>query len=104
MCFIPYCGHINEYDCRAIDPNSFVPPIIPIPGLLYDDTVRVTPLIQEAINRLPEDERNARAFRIKRALDLSLKHRVLPKDQWTTMEQVSYIVCVCAGGEFGGRG
>ena len=46
------------------------------------------PDIKEAIRRLPEKEQNLRLFRIKRALDLSLKHSVLPRDQWTKPEEV----------------
>ncbi|XP_072041789.1 cytochrome b-c1 complex subunit 7-like [Amphiura filiformis] len=56
-------------------------------GLYYEDTFRVTPVVEEAIKRLPEDEQNARVFRIRRALDLSLKHRVLPQEQWTKFEE-----------------
>ena len=52
---------------------------------LYDEDI---PEIKEAVKRLPEDEAQLRLYRIKRALDLSLKHRVLPKDQWTTPEEV----------------
>ena len=46
--------------------------------------------IKEAIRRLPEKEQNLRLFRIKRALDLSLKHSVLPRDQWTKPEEVRH--------------
>merc|ERR1712002_224101 len=56
-------------------------------GLRRDDTLRSTPAVEEAIRRLPEDEYNARVFRVKRALDLSLKHSILPKDQWTKFEE-----------------
>ncbi|XP_070533996.1 cytochrome b-c1 complex subunit 7-like [Ptychodera flava] len=56
-------------------------------GLLRDDLIRETPEVKEAIRRLPEDVNNARLFRIKRALDLSLKHRVLPEEQWTKFEE-----------------
>ncbi|XP_077990267.1 cytochrome b-c1 complex subunit 7-like [Glandiceps talaboti] len=53
-------------------------------GLLKDDTISERfPEVKEAIKRLPEDVYDERMFRIKRALDLSLKHRVLPKEQWT---------------------
>ena len=47
------------------------------------------PDIAEAIRRLPEDEKNMRAYRLKRALDLSMKHSILPQEQWTTPEQVN---------------
>ena len=46
------------------------------------------PEVQEAIRRLPEEEQYERLFRLKRALDLSMKKAVLPPDQWTTPEQV----------------
>ena len=57
-------------------------------GLRRDDTLRSNPIVEEAIRRLPENEYNDRVFRIKRALDLSLKHAILPKDQWTKFEEV----------------
>ena len=53
---------------------------------LYDDEYQ--PDIIEAIRRLPEHERNLRQYRIKRALDLSMKHAHLPKEQWTKPEEV----------------
>ena len=46
------------------------------------------PDVAEAIRRLPEKEQNLRIFRIKRALDLSLKHSQLPREQWTKPEEV----------------
>ncbi|KAI8503985.1 PREDICTED: cytochrome b-c1 complex subunit 7-like [Branchiostoma belcheri] len=56
-------------------------------GLLRDDTLRETDDVKEAVKRLPEDVYNARAFRIKRALDLDMKKQILPKDQWTKFEE-----------------
>uniref|UniRef100_A0A8C0U9Y4 Cytochrome b-c1 complex subunit 7 n=1 Tax=Cyanistes caeruleus TaxID=156563 RepID=A0A8C0U9Y4_CYACU len=44
--------------------------------------------VKEALKRLPEHLYNERVFRIKRALDLSLKHQILPKDQWVKYEEV----------------
>lgn len=44
--------------------------------------------VKEALKRLPEHLYNERIFRIKRALDLSLKHQILPKDQWVKYEEV----------------
>jgi len=52
---------------------------------LFDEDVE---MYAEAVRRLPEQEANLRAYRIKRAMDLSLKHRVLPRKQWTTPEEV----------------
>lgn len=52
---------------------------------LYDDDYAD---VQEAIRRLPETEKNLRLYRIKRAFDLTLKHSILPTDQWTKPEEV----------------
>ena len=52
--------------------------------LLDEDMVEVT----EAISRLDDDTKYERIFRIKRAMDLSLKHRILPKEEWTKPEEV----------------
>lgn len=57
-------------------------------GLLRDDTINEDTDVKEAIRRLPEPVYNDRMFRIKRALDLSMKHQILPKDQWTKYEEV----------------
>ena len=46
------------------------------------------PDVAEAVRRLPRHEKDARYFRFKRALDLSMKHRLLPRDQWTKPEEV----------------
>ena len=65
-------------------------PPIPLPGLLREDLYREeNPEVAEAIRRLPEKEQNLRIFRLKRALDLSLKHSQLPREQWTKPEEVS---------------
>ena len=47
-----------------------------------------TPELIEAVRRLPEEEQNLRMFRMKRALDLSMKHQVLPKEEWTKPDEV----------------
>ena len=44
--------------------------------------------MSEAISRLDDDTKYERIFRIKRAMDLSLKHNILPKEEWTKPEQV----------------
>lgn len=59
-----------------------------VTGLLRDDTYYEDDDVKEAIKRLPEDVYNARIFRIKRALDLSMKHQILPKEQWGKYEEV----------------
>lgn len=46
------------------------------------------PDMAEALRRLPEEIQNLRLFRIKRALDLSMKHQLLPKEEWTKPEEV----------------
>lgn len=62
--------------------------ILCLSGLMRDDTIYENADVKEAIRRLPEPVYNDRMFRIKRALDLSLKHQILPKDQWTKFEEV----------------
>jgi len=52
------------------------------PGLLYEDILIDTPAVKRAIERLPADEQQARWRRIKRAIDLDLKHKTLPPEQW----------------------
>ena len=52
-----------------------------------------TPELVEAVRRLPEEEQNLRMFRIKRALDLSMKHQLLPKEEWTKPEEVTLQTC-----------
>ena len=64
-----------------------------LPGLrredLYDEDYDD---VKEAIRRLPETEKNLRLYRIKRALDLTLKHAILPREQWTKEEEVSSLL------------
>nr|XP_060623028.1 cytochrome b-c1 complex subunit 7-like [Anolis sagrei ordinatus] len=50
-------------------------------GLLQDDTM------YEDVKRLPEDKYNERIFRINRALDLSMRQQILPKEQWVKYEE-----------------
>ena len=45
--------------------------------------------VEQALKRLPEEDMNLRVFRIKRAMDLSLKHTILPEEHWTKPEEVS---------------
>ncbi|XP_041514097.1 cytochrome b-c1 complex subunit 7-like [Microtus oregoni] len=51
------------------------------------DTLHETEDVKEAIRRLPEHLYNDGMFRIKRALDLSMQHQILPKEQWTKYEE-----------------
>lgn len=55
---------------------------------MRDDTVHEDDDVKEALRRLPEEQYNERVFRIKRALDLSMKQQILPKDQWTKYQEV----------------
>ena len=55
---------------------------------MRDDTLYEDDDVKEALKRLPEHLYNERIFRIKRALDLSLKHQIRPKDQWVKYEEV----------------
>ncbi|TNN61446.1 Cytochrome b-c1 complex subunit 7 [Liparis tanakae] len=56
-------------------------------GLMRDDTIIEDSDVVEALRRLPETDYNDRMFRVKRALDLSMKQQILPKDQWTKFEE-----------------
>ncbi|XP_030072798.1 cytochrome b-c1 complex subunit 7 [Microcaecilia unicolor] len=56
-------------------------------GLVRDDTLYEDDDVKEAIRRLPDRVYDERIFRIKRAIDLSLKHQILPKEQWTKYEE-----------------
>lgn len=59
------------------------------PGLRRGDLLNEDdPDVVEAIKRLPSEEYNLRHFRVKRALDLSMKHQILPKELWTPKEEV----------------
>lgn len=60
---------------------------------MRDDTIYEDEDVKEAIRRLPENLYNDRMFRIKRALDLSMKHQILPKEQWTKYEEVKQLSC-----------
>ncbi|XP_074468431.1 cytochrome b-c1 complex subunit 7 [Sebastes fasciatus] len=56
-------------------------------GLMRDDTILEDSDVKEALRRLPEPQYNDRMFRVKRALDLSMKQQILPKEQWTKYEE-----------------
>lgn len=63
-------------------------------GLMRDDTIHVDDDVKEAIRRLPENLYNDRVFRIKRALDLTMRQQILPKEQWTKYEEVEQLLCI----------
>jgi len=56
-------------------------------GLLHDDCLEETDIVQLAISRLPPELQDERCFRIQRALQCSVQKVVLPKDQWSTWEE-----------------
>ncbi|XP_019406372.1 PREDICTED: cytochrome b-c1 complex subunit 7 isoform X1 [Crocodylus porosus] len=56
-------------------------------GLMRDDTLYEDEDVKLAVQRLPPELYHERMFRIKRAIDLSVKHRILPREQWTKYEE-----------------
>ncbi|XP_037058210.1 cytochrome b-c1 complex subunit 7-like [Peromyscus leucopus] len=54
---------------------------------MRDDTIYKTEDVKEAIRRLSENLYNDRMFQVKRALDLTMKHQILPKEQRTKYEE-----------------
>ncbi|XP_046362481.1 cytochrome b-c1 complex subunit 7-like [Haliotis rufescens] len=56
-------------------------------GLMRDDILNETPNVKEALRRLPRDVYDSRQFRISRALNLSNKKDILPKDEWQKYEE-----------------
>ncbi|KAK6518841.1 Cytochrome b-c1 complex subunit 7 [Arthrobotrys megalospora] len=57
-------------------------------GLMYEDLLREeTHTVQLALKRLPPRLAYDRAFRIRRALQCSVTHTLLPKDEWIKPEE-----------------
>ncbi|XP_075995459.1 cytochrome b-c1 complex subunit 7 [Genypterus blacodes] len=56
-------------------------------GLMRDDTIEENADVKEALRRIPENMYYDRMFRIKRALDLSMKMQILPKTEWTKYDE-----------------
>ncbi|CAK7271554.1 Cytochrome b-c1 complex subunit 7, mitochondrial [Sporothrix epigloea] len=57
-------------------------------GLRADDLIpEENDVVQQAIKRLPAQENYDRIFRMRRAVQLSLQHKLLPKSQWTKPEE-----------------
>ncbi|KAJ7310513.1 hypothetical protein JRQ81_007435 [Phrynocephalus forsythii] len=56
-------------------------------GFMRDDLLIEDDDVKEAIRRPPEYVHNERIFHMKRALDLSMKHQILPKEQWVKYEE-----------------
>ena len=58
-------------------------------GLRAEDTLsEEDPDVAEGIKKLPKEEYLLRLERLRRANDLSMKHRILARDQWTKPEEV----------------
>ena len=55
---------------------------------MRDDCHEETAIVKEALRRLPEPLFDARQFRISRALQLSNRKEILPKEEWTQFEEV----------------
>jgi ubiquinol-cytochrome c reductase subunit 7 len=55
-------------------------------GLKLDDLWIETETVQEALQRLPQAELDARVFRFKRAIDANFHNDYLPASQWTKPE------------------
>ncbi|XP_054015147.1 cytochrome b-c1 complex subunit 7-like [Hylaeus anthracinus] len=55
-------------------------------GLMRDDILYITPEVDEALRRLPKHLLDERNFRIIRAMQVDSGRRVLPKEQWTKLE------------------
>jgi ubiquinol-cytochrome c reductase subunit 7 len=57
-------------------------------GLMYDDLLREeTPVVQQALKRLPPKLAYDRAYRIRRAMQCSVTHTLLPRDQWIKADE-----------------
>jgi ubiquinol-cytochrome c reductase subunit 7 len=56
-------------------------------GLMHDDTLHQTEEVKEALRRLPKNVQDDRQHRITRALYLSMRKEVLPKQEWTKFEE-----------------
>jgi len=61
-------------------------------GMQHDDTLSETPAVKEALRRLPKRLLDERQFRMTRALYLSMRKEILPKEEWTKWENdVKYL-------------
>ncbi|KAK3358902.1 cytochrome b-c1 complex subunit 7 [Lasiosphaeria hispida] len=57
-------------------------------GLRADDLIsEENETVLAAIKRLPERESYDRVYRIRRAVQLSMQHKILPKTEWTKPEE-----------------
>ena len=60
-------------------------------GLMRDDTLHECEDVKEALKRIPDKLYDERMFRISRALNLSNQKTVLPKVDWTKLEEVTFV-------------
>ncbi|KAK0635906.1 cytochrome b-c1 complex subunit 7 [Bombardia bombarda] len=67
-------------------------------GLRFDDLIsEEDETVLHALKRLPAKENYDRVFRIRRATQLSLTHKLLPKNEWTKAEEdVPYLAPLIA--------
>lgn len=56
-------------------------------GLMRDDALYENDVVKEALRRLPKKLLDERNYRILRAIQLSIQKDVLPKEQWTKLEE-----------------
>jgi ubiquinol-cytochrome c reductase subunit 7 len=61
-------------------------PLLCLKGLFHDDMLFENENVKEALRRIPKDVYHERMYRFNRALMLSSKKDILPKDNWTTWE------------------
>ncbi|KAJ8683929.1 hypothetical protein QAD02_019721 [Eretmocerus hayati] len=55
-------------------------------GLMRDDILEETAIVRQALTRIPPHVVDERNFRIVRAAYLTLKKEILPKEEWTKLE------------------
>ncbi|KAK1756858.1 cytochrome b-c1 complex subunit 7 [Echria macrotheca] len=67
-------------------------------GLLADDLIsEENETVLKALSRLPPDVTYDRIYRIRRATQLSLQHKILPKSEWVKPEEdVPYLAPLIA--------
>ena len=88
------CCFISKHDATFILSNILI--FLSL-GLRADDLhMEENPDVEQAIKRLTEEDQMLRIFRIKRAMDLTVKHNILPKEEWTKPEEVCFSIHVFA--------
>jgi len=56
-------------------------------GLHRDDLLYENDDVKEALKRVPQDIIDVRNYRILRAVQLTIQKDILPKDEWTKIEE-----------------